>query len=107
MLREILGKKIRQLRKKARLTQKELGIKADMEYQYLGAIERGEKNPSLDFIEKIANGLELKPYQLFMFEEEQKINKKIIADEILEFIGECDIKTSELIRDIIKIVCKS
>lgn len=106
-LKKNFGKRIRQLREAKRLTQKELGIKADMEYQYLGAIERGEKNPSLDFIEKIAVSLELKPYQLFMFEEGQRVDKGITVDEIMGFLKLCDMETMKMILEIIKIIYKN
>lgn len=106
-LKKNFGKKIRRLREAKRLTQKELGINADMEYQYLGAIERGEKNPSLDFIEKIAVGLELKPYQLFMFKEEQKVDKEITIDETINLLKLCDMETMKMILEIVKIVYRN
>lgn len=104
ILKKAFGEKIKQLRKSKGMTQKELGIKADMEYQYLGAIERGEKNPSLYFIEKIAVGLELKPYQLFMFKEEQKVDKEITVDETINLLKLCDMETMKMILEIVKII---
>ncbi|MFA5150617.1 MAG: helix-turn-helix transcriptional regulator [Candidatus Omnitrophota bacterium] len=66
-LRKELGKRIRQLRKVKSWTQEVLAEKADMDYKYLGAIERGEKNLTLTNIEKISKGLGIEPYQLFLF----------------------------------------
>lgn len=107
-LKKNFGKRIRQLREAKRLTQKELGIKADMEYQYLGAIERGEKNPSLDFIEKIAVGLELKPYQLFIYPtEQQEPERDLIADELSNILKSCDLKTQRVILEISKLLLNS
>ncbi len=106
-LKEVFGKRIKQLRKAKGLTQKELGIKADMEYQYLGAIERGEKNPSLGFIGKLAVGLELNTYQLFMFAEEQETTKEITSGEIIGFLKLCDAKTIKMALEIVKILYKN
>ncbi|MBU1134756.1 MAG: helix-turn-helix transcriptional regulator [Candidatus Omnitrophica bacterium] len=58
---------MRQLRKIKGWTQEELAEKADMDYKYLGAIERGEKNLTLTNIERIAKGLGIEIYQLFLF----------------------------------------
>jgi len=66
-LRKELGKRIKQLRKVKKWTQEVLAEKADMDYKYLGAIERGEKNLTLTNIEKISKGLGIETYQLFLF----------------------------------------
>ena len=52
------------------MTQEQLGHKADMNYKYLGAIERGEKNPAVDNLSKIAVALDIKMHELFTFEHE-------------------------------------
>ncbi len=66
-LKKELGLKIRQLRKIKGWTQEILAEKAEIDYKYLGAIERGEKNLTLVNIEKIAKGLGIEVYQLFLF----------------------------------------
>ena len=66
-LRKNLGARIKQLRKIKGWTQEAVAEKADMDYKYLGAIERGEKNLTLINIEKIAKGLNVNAYQLFLF----------------------------------------
>ena len=54
-----LGKRIRELRKARLLTQEELAELADLHPTYIGGIERGEKNPSIQSLLKIAEGLEV------------------------------------------------
>ena len=54
---ELLGKRIRELRKKKGLTQEELGARAGISYKYLGSIERGLENPSFRHLTKIARAL--------------------------------------------------
>src|SRR3990172_6756802 len=53
-----LGKNIRLYRKKRKLTQEMLGERAGICQKYLGEIERGETNPTLTVIYKIACALE-------------------------------------------------
>ena len=55
-----IGQKIRIWRKKMGLTQEGLARKADIPYTTLAKIESdSSKNPTLDTITKIANGLEI------------------------------------------------
>ncbi len=51
------GEKVRELRLKQGLSQEELGDKAKLHRTYIGMIERGEKNITLENIEKIAKAL--------------------------------------------------
>lgn len=51
------GKKVREVRKKQGLSQEELGAKAKLHRTYIGMIERGEKNITLESMEKIAKAL--------------------------------------------------
>ena len=64
-IRKGLGKRIRTLRKLKALTQEELGEKAGISYKFVGEIERGEVNPSLDSLVRIANALGVKAGDLF------------------------------------------
>jgi len=64
-IRKGLGKRIRTLRKLKALTQEELGEKAGLSYKFIGEIERGMVNLSLDSLVKIANALDVKAGDLF------------------------------------------
>lgn len=57
--------RIKELRKKKWLSQEEFAIKAGLHRTYISDIERGEKNLSLENIEKIANALQVKIIDLF------------------------------------------
>lgn len=59
-----LGKTLRKLRKEAGLSQEELGFKSKIHRTYIGAIERGEQNVSVDNIHKLAKALQISPSQL-------------------------------------------
>jgi transcriptional regulator with XRE-family HTH domain len=69
-IKKRLGKKIRSLRKLRRFTQEELGEKAGISYKFIGEIERGEVNPSLNSLIKIANALSVNVKDLFPGEVE-------------------------------------
>ena len=59
------GHKIRDLRKKAGLSQEDLAEKADVHRTYIGMIERAEKNITLINIEKMAKALDLDIKDIF------------------------------------------
>ncbi|RJQ30066.1 MAG: XRE family transcriptional regulator [Peptococcaceae bacterium] len=63
-LNKILGKNIRQFREIKELTQEQLAEKAGLTGAYLGYIERGERNPSLETIDRIAKALQVEPVSL-------------------------------------------
>lgn len=69
ILREILAKNIRELRLTKQLSQEELADICRLHRTYISDIERGNRNVSIDNIEKIAKGLNVAPSVLL--EEEQ------------------------------------
>jgi transcriptional regulator with XRE-family HTH domain len=54
-----LGKKIMQLRKDKKMTQKQLAELVGVSMSFMGLIERGERKASLETIVSIANALEV------------------------------------------------
>jgi transcriptional regulator with XRE-family HTH domain len=57
--RRTVGQNIRKFRKKACLSQEQLAEKADLSYKYVGEVERGQENISLDALVRIANALKV------------------------------------------------
>lgn len=62
-----LGKKIKQLRFDAGLTQEKLGELTGLDRTYISGIERGVRNPSIRNIEKLAKALKVKVSDLIDF----------------------------------------
>jgi len=60
-----LGKRIRSLREKTGMSQEELGFKAKLHRTYIGSIERGEQNVSMDNIAKLAKVFRISLSELF------------------------------------------
>jgi transcriptional regulator with XRE-family HTH domain len=77
----LLGRRIRFLRNAKGWTQQELGARADVNYKFLGDVERGNQNPSLEVLSKIADALEVKILELFRFEHEV-LSRKELETEI-------------------------
>jgi transcriptional regulator with XRE-family HTH domain len=58
------GKRLREFRLINDMTQETLAAKADVDRSYIGFLERGESNPSLTLILKLAKILSVKPDEL-------------------------------------------
>jgi transcriptional regulator with XRE-family HTH domain len=54
----VTGRNVRRLRKQKGVTQEELAFEAEIDLTYMGGIERGNRNPSLIVMARIAEALE-------------------------------------------------
>ncbi|QVJ81397.1 Helix-turn-helix [Prevotella sp. khp1] len=61
------GKRVAELRKKAGYSQEQFAFKCGVDRTYVGVVERGEKSPTLNTIDKIANALGISKSELFNF----------------------------------------
>jgi len=59
------GKHIARLRKMQEISQEELAFRCSVHRTYIGALERGEKSPTLNTIQKLAKGLNMSLVELF------------------------------------------
>ena len=64
------NEKLINLRKSKGLSQEELGFQSNLHRTYIGMIERGEKNITLENIEKLSKGLDVSMKLIF-----EKLNK--------------------------------
>jgi len=92
-MREIVlfGRRLRSLRKSRQFTQEALGGKAGLSYKYVGAIERGEENPSLEVIAKLGAALGVEIREMFEFEHEET-NPEKLRKKLSQLLREADEK---------------
>ena len=65
-INKVFGQKVAGIRRKLNISQEELADRCGIHRTYIGSIERGEKSPTLNTIEKIANGLQVDINQFFI-----------------------------------------
>jgi transcriptional regulator with XRE-family HTH domain len=68
----IVGANIRRLRKAKGLTQEQLAHESEIAMRYIAGVERGEENPSLKYLVKIADALETEPADLLRRDQGHK-----------------------------------
>ncbi|SEB74137.1 helix-turn-helix transcriptional regulator [Paenibacillus sp. GP183] len=64
---KLVGKRIRDLRKERGLSQEQLGDLANLNYTYIGGVERSETNISVLNLTKIAQALNVGVNELFTY----------------------------------------
>lgn len=64
---EKFGEKMQKTRKEKGVTQEELAAKLSMHRTYIGLIERGERNPTIRTLYKIAKALDVESSKLLPF----------------------------------------
>lgn len=64
-VKQKIGKRIAELRKKAGLTQEQLAVKTNLNRTFIGYIEKGNRSPSVETTNKIARALGVKIGDIF------------------------------------------
>lgn len=100
----MLGKRIRTLRRINDLSQEELAEKANVSGKYVGEIERGRANITIDILGKISTGLDVEISELFDFQHE--ISRKEIMPKINSLLQSADDQSLQTIYRIIKSILK-
>ncbi len=95
------GKRVRELRKSQELTQQELASKAGLHYTYIGAVERAERNLSLQSMEKIAKGLKVVDIADFFPPPETLTPKGQVIEEMANLLRH---KELEVLQHVLKVV---
>lgn len=64
-VKEKIGQRIKELREKSSMSQKDLAYAADLDRSYIASIENGQRNVSIVNIEKIATALNVTIKEFF------------------------------------------
>ncbi|WOZ38505.1 helix-turn-helix domain-containing protein [Paenibacillus polymyxa] len=86
-LRKQIGTRIRAIRNAKGLTQQKLADIASLDYRYIGALERGERNFSIDTLEKVLTALNVSISELMFAEEHMTTDEMIRQEAIDEFVA--------------------
>jgi len=102
--RELFGERIKEIRKKRGMTQEDVAKILEIDPKSFSRIERGERSPSLDTIEKIACALSVEPKDLFEFEHLSGIKEiRVACRKILNEANEEELKILlKLIRSVMR-----
>lgn len=68
--KQLLGRRIKELRKRLKLTQDVLAERSDLSPKYLSNIERGHENPTLDTLLRLARSLKVEPWELLVLDQD-------------------------------------
>jgi transcriptional regulator with XRE-family HTH domain len=97
-----LGARIKQIRLERQMTQEALAERAKRSYKYIGEVERGAANPSVDVLESLATALGVKIADFFAggsgneyaFREREVLLVREVAESLEEILTRIDRATT-------------
>lgn len=99
---KFIGARIRAFRKLKHLSQEQLAEKCKLHPTYIGQLERGEKNATLESIQKISFGLDITLEELFTNSSSLKqSSSSFIPDKIMLLIADLPLKDQKIIYELI------
>ncbi|GAA4867062.1 helix-turn-helix transcriptional regulator [Paenibacillus vulneris] len=104
-LRVLVGERIRTIRKSKGLTQIQLAELSSLDDAYIGAVERGERNFTIDTLEKIHTALQVDAAELFRndaVKNKDEAARRQATDEFIVLISNLDSDKVEIIKRINK-----
>lgn len=96
-----IGKRIRNYRTQLKLSQEELAEKCSLHPTYIGQVERGEKNATIESISKIAVGLGVTLSTLFENLEGTATEEKSCAGEAYDLIQGLSVDSQKKVLNIL------
>lgn len=103
--RTLFGKRVRAVRRTAKLTQEELAEAAHLNPKYLGQLERGEKSPSFEVLLELARNLHVSPTALVDFEREET-DEKALRRKIDGLLQKCGTQQLQLVQKLLKVIAE-
>jgi transcriptional regulator with XRE-family HTH domain len=88
---KLVGERIRTLRKEKDYTQESLSEKSGIHVTYISDIERGERNISMETLEKVITALDVSPIEVFRIEGieaiEDRADKKLLIEALSSLLA--------------------
>ena len=85
-LRKTFGQRVKVLRQLRNLTQEGLAERTGLSYKFIGEIERGTGNPTIETVEKISQALEVPMARLFANASEEEESFYLLSREDLRIL---------------------
>ena len=98
---KIIGERIRIYRNRAELSQDKLAEKAGLHGTYIGQLERGEKNATLESVEKVAHALDL-PFEVLFAKIIMGNTDSATAQECYDLINALPIPEQKALLELMK-----
>lgn len=102
--KELIGRRIQELRKAKRFSQEKLAEKADISSTYLSRIECGRENPTLDMLIKLASALDVEIWEMFDVGHVQ--HHKELKESLQSFVKTTDEPTLRLALKVIRAISR-
>jgi len=83
LIEEIFARNLRDHRRKCGFSQEKLAEKAEISIQYLGMMEIARKLPSLEVVERLANAMDIKVYELFLIDHSPREELELLRQGII------------------------
>ena len=100
----LLGKKLRQYRIMKAYSLEELSHKAGLNTAHLGKIERGERNFTVESLDKIVRALDLSYSQIFEFEAPALPSNGPIIEKTLSYLNTLTLEEQNHIYQTVRIL---
>lgn len=97
-----IGERIRRVRKEINLSQEQLAERSGLHTNYVGQVERGEKNLTLETLEKVVGGLGISLEELFRYIGPMK--QKDAISQIVDLLIERPSADQEMALSVLKSV---
>ena len=105
---ELLGKRLKEIRKKMGISQEDVAFRCDTHPSHIGQMERGERNPTLETLEKIALGLDISVSELLDFDVEPEFTYyDALTNKIISYILRMSAPEKKQVLTIVKALAKS
>ena len=96
----LFGSRIRAIRETGNLSRETAAEKADINANYLGEIERGEKWPSLEIVERLAATLGVSPSAFFEYEAEEA-DRNVLLSKLQHLLSS---RTSDQLKQALRVL---